>query len=538
MDKSQTGMKAEAKNMRTEPPNSRELVLVSLLFASVALVCLFFCSVHSPFYRYSAFPDANTYMGVAQAMRHGLMPYRDVFDHKGPLLYLINYLAAVMFSQGKTGIYFLSSVSLTVFLVYGYRIARLILPQVPSLIATFPLILLSVGNHVFYHGGGSTEEFLMPGLMACLYYLIRLCLHADKNDYMTKQSSFLESFATGIFCGMMLWIKYTTLPAIAASFLIVYIFLFVKKRGADAAFSVLGVFSGALIVSLPCLFFLWKTGLFKDMWSAYVLFNYSYTGDVTAAQHASLNAEHLYTAIPYLIASVFGLIYLYVKTAIVRKIGAPAVFVYTGVCALFVFAFGRYYNYYFLALTPFLIFTTIAVTHFVTIHRKGQAFHAFSKSIKIVISAFIPVLIVCLTIGLSIPVWKEGAVVSPETDEERCADAIRARFDDDHPPSILCFVAMDTGIIQLCETYPQVRYFYVPNVAGDQGDQIFREQVRYIEEGRVDVVYIYSSYDLSYFLERNPSFQLIYKTPDSEYPGDFHSVYAQDEREGVESVIN
>ena len=529
-----------ARFIPLKSPDSRELGLAFLLFGVVALLSLFFCSVHSPFYRFSAYPDANTYMDVAQAMRHGLMPYRDVFDHKGLLLYLINYLAAVLFPQSATGIYLISCVSLAVFLIYGYRIARLLLPQVPSLIATFPLILFSVGNRTFYHGGGSTEEFLLPGLMACLYYLIRLYLYSEKSDYMTKRRLFLESFGTGIFCGLMLWIKYTTLPAIAASFLLLYIFLFTKKRGAEAALSMLGVFSGVLLVSLPCLFYLWKNGLFDDMWSAYILFNYLYTGGDVAAHHTALNIKNMYTAIPYFIISSVGLIYLRGRTPIARGIGAIAAFVYMCVCALFVFAFGRYYKYYFLALAPFLIFATVAVIHYAITHRMWQTFSAFSKSSKIILSVFIPVLIVFLTIGLSIPIWKKGAVVSPETDVEKCADAINAyfaRYDDDHPPSILCFVTMDTGIIQLCVTHPQVRYFYLPNVGGEKGDQILREQVRYIEEGRIDVVYIYGSYDFSSFIEeKNPSFQLIYNAPDSKYPGDIHRVYAKHEQEDPDDL--
>ncbi len=531
MDRLHDQVKTAEQRKRTEIPGKREMALVFMLFMTVALFSLFFCNVHSPFYRFAAYPDANTYMGVARAIQHGLMPYRDVFDHKGLLLYLINYLAAVLFPKSTTGIYLISCVSLAVFLTYGYRIARMLLPTVPSLIATFPILLFSVGNNMFYHGGGSTEEYLMPGLMACLYYLIRFCLYTEQREFMKKSRFFIESFGVGIFCGLMLWIKYTTLPAIVASFLIVYIVLFAKRRGKDALRSVFGVFSGVLLVSLPCLLFLWKNDLFGEMWSAYILFNYAYTGGSVAASHAALNAKYLYYGIPLFIASIIGLIYLRKRTLIVREIGIVCLLIYMTVSFLFVVAFGRYYNYYFLTFAPFTICATVAMLHYVVTHRISRKYATFSKGIKIILSAFVPVLIVFLTVCFSIPTWKKGAVVSPKTDVEYCADAVNeywARYGDDSPTNILCFTTMDTGIIELCQTYPQVRYFYLPNVEGENASRILKEQVRYIEEGVVDVVYIYGSHDLSAFIEeKNPSFHLVYSFPCSEYPGDVYSVYAK-----------
>lgn len=121
-------------------PSTRERVRVFFLFLATALISLFFCCFHSPFYRFSIYPDANAYMGVARAIGHGLMPYRDVFDHKGILLYLINYGAGSLFPKSMTGVYLSISLSLTIFLWYGYRIARMFLSTIPSLIATLSLL--------------------------------------------------------------------------------------------------------------------------------------------------------------------------------------------------------------------------------------------------------------------------------------------------------------------------------------------------------------------------------------------------------------
>ncbi len=36
--------------------------------------------------------DSNSFIYIARLMQYGLIPYLDVFDHKGPLLYFINYI--------------------------------------------------------------------------------------------------------------------------------------------------------------------------------------------------------------------------------------------------------------------------------------------------------------------------------------------------------------------------------------------------------------------------------------------------------------
>ena len=54
-----------------------------LLCAGLALV---FASTASPLYATNFWTDTNIYFTIGRGMLKGLMPYRDLFDHKGPLL--------------------------------------------------------------------------------------------------------------------------------------------------------------------------------------------------------------------------------------------------------------------------------------------------------------------------------------------------------------------------------------------------------------------------------------------------------------------
>ena len=108
-------------------------------------------------------------------MEYGLLPYRDVFDHKGVLLYLINYLEVAVFPEKLSGLYMILCLSMSLFLFFAYRIGRLILNVRAALIATFLLLIVTViANELYPIGAGSSEEFFLPCLTACLFFLLRL----------------------------------------------------------------------------------------------------------------------------------------------------------------------------------------------------------------------------------------------------------------------------------------------------------------------------------------------------------------------------
>lgn len=62
--------------------------------------------------------DSSVFKTIALCMEKGLMPYRDVFDHKGPLIYIYNWLG--MKIAYWRGIWAIEFISLFVCFVYIY----------------------------------------------------------------------------------------------------------------------------------------------------------------------------------------------------------------------------------------------------------------------------------------------------------------------------------------------------------------------------------------------------------------------------------
>ena len=64
--------------------------------ALLAAVALLFCSKSSPLYPINDWSDANIYFSIGKGMLRGEVVYRDLYDHKGPLLYALHALCALV----------------------------------------------------------------------------------------------------------------------------------------------------------------------------------------------------------------------------------------------------------------------------------------------------------------------------------------------------------------------------------------------------------------------------------------------------------
>ena len=67
--------------------------------------------------------DQSVFQTVALMMQKGYMPYLDSFDHKGPLIYLINYWG--MMINKRHGIWIIEFIAIWITYAALYKIARL-----------------------------------------------------------------------------------------------------------------------------------------------------------------------------------------------------------------------------------------------------------------------------------------------------------------------------------------------------------------------------------------------------------------------------
>ena len=154
--------------MRRRSSWFRALPAGLLLFSAAVLLV---CSGTSPLYRGHDWTDANTYLTMGRSLLQGVVPYRDLFDHKGPLLYGIYALGALLHPQGFYGIFLLQVLSLAATLYALYQAARALGAEpAPSLlcVCALPFFLLSAGvyylRNAWIMGAAARKSSVSPSL--------------------------------------------------------------------------------------------------------------------------------------------------------------------------------------------------------------------------------------------------------------------------------------------------------------------------------------------------------------------------------------
>ena len=138
-----------------------------------SVITILFLPSNNPFNIGNTYTDSSVFTYVGRVMQQGGMPYLDTFDHKGPLLYLIEVLGLTI--HREIGIWILEVVSLTIGLIYTYRCARLYgCERVSSCVAVF-LTTLSLAAF-FFDGGNIEEEYAFPLLMIALFCFLKYFL--------------------------------------------------------------------------------------------------------------------------------------------------------------------------------------------------------------------------------------------------------------------------------------------------------------------------------------------------------------------------
>ncbi|NCB31763.1 MAG: hypothetical protein EOM66_10195 [Clostridia bacterium] len=223
----------------------REAAMALLYCFFLSLAALLICTKSSPLYPVNDWSDANIFLTMGKGMLRGKVLYRDLYDHKGPLLYGLHALAAMISSTSFLGVFLLEVAAFTAFLMSAWKIVRLY--GVNG--AAWPLLaVLAAGvlSSTALQAGDSAEELCLP-LVSWSFYLLFKWLH--RNDLSAPGRKW--ALFQGVLTGCVLWIKFTMLGFFGAVMLTALIRLVYRGQWKQA-FSCVGWFLlGLLLTTLP-----------------------------------------------------------------------------------------------------------------------------------------------------------------------------------------------------------------------------------------------------------------------------------------------
>ena len=132
-------------------------------------------------------------------MMNGLVPYKDLLEQKGPILYLIYGIGYLITSKSFLGVFIIECFFQSICLFYAYKIVKLFINEKYTFII-LPIMFTTVTTCNSFAHGGSAEEFCFPFFMISLYYFLNYLKNKEMNSKII--------FINGIIAGIVFLIKY------------------------------------------------------------------------------------------------------------------------------------------------------------------------------------------------------------------------------------------------------------------------------------------------------------------------------------------
>jgi hypothetical protein len=209
--------------------------------------------------------DSSLFLYVARRIQEGGVPYRDVWDHKPPLIYYLDVIGLVLDDRGLPGIALVEFVALLVAALVGFWALHRTLGMAPALFGT---IAWTTAIALILDGGNRPEEFALPFQFGA----IALYLAERRAGPTLWRWTWI-----GVAAGFALMLKPTVLGIWAAIYLAEAVRAMRLRSMVTLAQPVLLGALGALAVTIPALAYFVANGAADDLIDQVVRFNIPYS---------------------------------------------------------------------------------------------------------------------------------------------------------------------------------------------------------------------------------------------------------------------
>ena len=437
----------------------------------IAFAVLFFCTKSSPGYPINDWADANIYLTIGKGMTQGDVMYRDLYDHKGPLLYALHWLCALISFSDFTGVFVMEVLLAAAFLMCVYRLLEIYGAEKAAWVF-LPLIMLLVYTSVSFAEGDSAEEMCLPlaagTLAGVLGYL--------KNGQKRMRAG--QLILHGALTGCVFWIKFTMI-GLHAGLLGWVLLRHLIRREWKAFWQSLGWLAvGFGLAAVPWVVYFGINGAIGDWLKVYLYDNlFLYSGSEALSMAGRVKAmavcfaEWLLRNPGYTLLTVLGLIWFLLR----RKGEWMAVWLMAGLGAFATFVGGKSYPYYGLVLAACAPVGLVPLAAWIEKCLSGW------KQLAALTAAACVALAPLLSHNMHVDYGAPFGSAREDTMQYRVAAVVN----ETPGASLLNYGFMDAGFFTAAGLTPTVKYFHQTNVPLEE---MISEQKRYIEDGVCDYV--------------------------------------------------
>lgn len=467
--------------------------------AIIAFLLLMVCSRSSFLYPCNDWNDANSYFTMGKAMMNGQVIYRDLYDQKGPYLYLLYGIAYIINHNSFAGVFVIEIISITIFLASCYKILNMYCKKQVSCLL-LPVIGAAILSSKSFYFGGAAEEFCLPLLGISLYYSLKYF----KEQYPALPDNRMI-FVNGIMAGIVMQVKYTILGFYFAWMAMITLAILFKKDFKNFLKSCFAFFFGMLSTMIPWLLYFGIHGALDDWYQCYIYNNvFLYSNFLEAGngifQRIYSLAKILYWLIlenfSYFVLIICGMGYflLSLKVRWYEKINllAMATFMFLGI-----YVGGSTLPYYSIPLMVFVPLGAVAtgkalerILLYFSLRKKGV-----KNEIVRAMSLILTILVMVISMAFS-HYYSMNSYFMEQDKNSYFLFKFKEIVTQEKNPTLLTVSCLDAGLYTVADIMPTCKFFQTNGISFQE---MFQEQHRYIEEGRTQFVLARDEYPESIF---------------------------------------
>lgn len=460
---------------------AKDKTIIWSICALISIAFLLICTKSSPLYPINDWVDANAFFTVGKSMMNGKIIYKDIFEQKGPLLYLLHGIGYLISNKSFFGIFLLEIISFTVFLYYSFKVLRLYTSRNYSILGLVLLAFVILNMTNFTHGD-SAEEFCLPLLMIGLYYLLDYFRNAypDRIDWKIV-------LLNGFVAGCILWIKYSML-GFWFGWMATVFFVLILRNSYWYALRCCFIFIGGMtLATLPWIAYFGIVGGLNEFIDAYFLINIKYySADGSLFDRLFLAAYYVKNYLVenklFAVLTLVGLISLLGSKKIVGPwIGKIGILFCWAMLFLGIYGGGMVIVYYFIIITPVVIFGIIQTMQWLQQIVEKQSFRWYPR---------ITIPLIAILLALVTRRINHNVYFLDKSKDELFHYAFADIINENEGATLLNYGSLDVGLYTTTGIVPNIKHFEKQNIRYEKYPVNIDQQNRYVSEKRTGFVVV------------------------------------------------
>ena len=258
------------KNLPEKLKENREKLWIAgiCFLAAIAFITIYSYST-SPRYPYYYGSDSAQFQTMGMAWAAGKIPYRDVFDHKGPMAFLPDMVSYALFGS-NFGLYLIQILCMFIDLAAVFQISWLFIKGKG---ACFVAVAITAAVFAMdFLGGNFGEEYCLPFVFVSILFQLKFLKRQDTAQDHDPKYALLYGIAFGI----CLFSKVTNALSLCIGVLVILVVLLLRKKFRNILKNAAAFIAGTLIIAVPFSVYFLTKGCFSDMMYAMLTYNVKY----------------------------------------------------------------------------------------------------------------------------------------------------------------------------------------------------------------------------------------------------------------------